>query len=58
MKMIGPLADLNKSFYPSVVPFTSADNYILNISESVPKDHVARQLILPAVMCIDIVLKE
>jgi uncharacterized protein YxjI len=38
--------------------FTSADNYVLEISESVPKDHVARQLILAAVMCIDMVLKE
>lgn len=38
--------------------FTSADNYVLEISESVPKDHPARQLILAAVMCIDMVLKE
>jgi uncharacterized protein YxjI len=38
--------------------FTSADNYALQISESVPKDHVARRLILAAVMCIDMVLKE
>ncbi len=38
--------------------FTSADNYVLEISESVPKDHIARQLILAAVMCIDMVLKE
>ena len=38
--------------------FTSADNYALEISEAVPADHVARQLILAAVMCIDMVLKE
>lgn len=38
--------------------FTSADNYVLQIAESVPEDHVARQLILAAVMCIDMVLKE
>ena len=38
--------------------FTSADNYALAISEAVPADHVARQLILAAVMCIDMVLKE
>jgi len=38
--------------------FTSADNYVLQISDSVPADHVARQLILAAVMCIDMVLKE
>jgi uncharacterized protein YxjI len=38
--------------------FTSADNYVLEISESVPTDNVARQLILAAVMCIDMVLKE
>jgi len=38
--------------------FTSADNYVLKISESIPEDHVARQLIMAAVMCIDMVLKE
>jgi uncharacterized protein YxjI len=37
---------------------TSADNYVLQISETVPADNVARQLILAAVMCIDMVLKE
>lgn len=38
--------------------FTSADNYMLSISDSVPKDNPVRQLILAAVMCIDMVLKE
>lgn len=38
--------------------FTSADNYVLEISETVPQNHVARQLIMAAVMCIDMVLKE
>ncbi len=38
--------------------FTTADNYVLEIAESVPHDDVARQLILAAVMCIDMVLKE
>jgi hypothetical protein len=38
--------------------FTSADNYVLEISETVPADNAARQLILAAVMCIDMVLKE
>ena len=38
--------------------FTSADNYALEISESVPEEDVVRQLILAAVMCIDMVLKE
>ncbi|WP_333819938.1 phospholipid scramblase-related protein [Ohtaekwangia sp.] len=38
--------------------FTSADNYILQISPEVPQDHPLRQLILAAVMCIDFVLKE
>lgn len=38
--------------------FTSADNYVLSISDQVPPDHVARQLIMAAVMCIDMVLKE
>ncbi len=38
--------------------FTSADNYVLSISETVPPDSVMRHLILAAVMCIDMVLKE
>jgi uncharacterized protein YxjI len=38
--------------------FTSADNYVLSISESVPRDDPSRPLILAAVMCIDMVLKE
>ncbi len=38
--------------------FTSADNYVLSISESVPADSAIRKLILAAVMCIDMVLKE
>lgn len=38
--------------------FTSADNYVLEISEAVPADSATRQLILASVMCIDMVLKE
>ena len=38
--------------------FTTADNYILQIADSVPGDNPVRQLILAAVMCIDMVLKE
>lgn len=38
--------------------FTSADNYILQIEETVAADSPLRQLILAAVMCIDMVLKE
>ena len=38
--------------------FTSADNYVLEISEEVPADSVLRKLIVAAVMCIDMVLKE
>jgi uncharacterized protein YxjI len=38
--------------------FTSADNYVLQISNDVPENHSLRQLILAAVMCIDFVLKE
>ena len=38
--------------------FTSADNYMLEISDKVPPDSILRQLILAAVMCIDMVLKE
>lgn len=38
--------------------FTSADNYILQINPQVPADSPLRMLILAAVMCIDLVLKE
>lgn len=38
--------------------FTSADNYILEINKDVPPDHKIRLLVLAAVMCIDMVLKE
>ena len=38
--------------------FTSADNYVLEISNDVPEDDDLRKLILAAVMCIDMVLKE
>ena len=38
--------------------FTSADDYMLDISDEVPPDNPVRQLILGAVMCIDMVLHE
>ena len=38
--------------------FTSADNYMLEISDTVRKDDPLRILILAAVVCIDMVLKE
>ncbi|MCV9388965.1 phospholipid scramblase family protein [Reichenbachiella sp. ABR2-5] len=38
--------------------FTTADNYILKIDEKVNEGHPMRLLILAAVMCIDMVLKE
>lgn len=38
--------------------FTSADNYMLEIDKTVSPDHPIRLLILAAVMCIDMVLKE
>ncbi len=38
--------------------FTSADNYMLEIAEHVEPNNPLRQLILAAVMCIDLVLKE
>lgn len=38
--------------------FTTADNYMLEINESVPKEDPLRMLILGAVICIDMVLKE
>lgn len=38
--------------------FTSADNYVLQVDANLPADHPARELILAAVMVIDMVLKE
>jgi uncharacterized protein YxjI len=38
--------------------FTTADNYMLEINDQVPADNPVRILILAAVMCIDMVLKE
>jgi uncharacterized protein YxjI len=38
--------------------FTSADNYVLEISPTVAADDPVRELILAAVLCIDMVLKE
>ena len=38
--------------------FTSADNYILEIKDKVEKDSPLRLLILAAVICIDMVVKE
>lgn len=45
-------AGLGKEF------FTTADNYVLEINQAVPENSPLRQLILAAVMCIDMVLKE
>ena len=38
--------------------FTSADNYVLSIAPTVPENNRLRILIMAAVMCIDMVLKE
>ena len=38
--------------------FTSADNYMLTIDDSVAANDTARVLIMAAVLCIDMVLKE
>lgn len=38
--------------------FTTADNYMLTIQDTVPVDSNVRILIMAAVMCIDMVLKE
>ncbi len=38
--------------------FTSADNYMVEISNEVPENNALRTLILAAVLCIDMVLKE
>lgn len=37
---------------------TTADNYVLQVAPMLPPDAPARKLILAAVMCIDLVLKE
>jgi len=37
---------------------TTADNYMLEVSEDIPPESHLRELILGAVMCIDMVLKE
>jgi len=38
--------------------FTSADNYVLDINSEVPGESNLKKLIIAAVMCIDMVLKE
>jgi uncharacterized protein YxjI len=38
--------------------FTSADNYMISIAPTVPNSSPVRRLILAAVLCIDMVLKE
>ena len=38
--------------------FTTADNYMLKINDNVSQDNPLRILILAAVVCIDMVLKE
>lgn len=38
--------------------FTTADTYMIEISDQVPPDNPVRQLIVGAVLCIDLVLKE
>ena len=38
--------------------FTSADNYMLAIENAVPAEDDVRILIMAAVLCIDMVLKE
>lgn len=38
--------------------FTSADNYMLEINPDVPENNPLRVLVLAAIMCIDMVLKE
>jgi len=38
--------------------FTSADNYMLSVNDGVAADSPVRILVMAAVMCIDMVLKE
>ncbi len=53
------LAEVSKNFAGFAKElFTSADNYRISISDSVEADSDLRKLILAAVMCIDMVLKE
>lgn len=53
------LAHVSKKFAGfSKEIFTSADNYILEIANDVPPNSPIRKLILAAVLCIDMVLKE
>jgi len=53
------LAGVSKKWDGAARQFlTSADTYMLTISPDVPPDNPVRQLILAAVICIDMVLKE
>jgi uncharacterized protein YxjI len=53
------IADVNKKWAGiGKELFTSADNYMLSISDTVKENDPIRQLIVAAVMCIDMVLKE
>ncbi|SFH86948.1 phospholipid scramblase-related protein [Planctomicrobium piriforme] len=53
------LAEVNKKWNGlGKEMFTTADNYMLQISDVVPPDNPIRMLIIGAVFCIDMVLKE
>ncbi len=53
------LANVSKQFAGVAKElFTTADNYMLTINDTVPANDPVRELILAAVMCIDMVLKE
>lgn len=62
-KFLGPdgdeLADVTKKFAGMLKEmFSSADNYLLTINPELNSDNPVRMLILAAVVCIDMVLKE
>jgi hypothetical protein len=38
--------------------FTTADSYVLDVANDLPPESTIRKLILGAVLCIDMVLKE
>ena len=52
------LPTINAGFPHYNIKKAGEDNYILEIAEQVPHDSEIRQLILAAVMCIDMILKE
>ena len=53
-----PWDQASDALHLACVTKQGADNYMLQIADDVPADSPVRQLILAAVVCIDMVLKE